>query len=145
MFDVGHATHDQGEIHFLVIEYLEGETLAARLGRGRLPSAEALRYAAEIADALDAAHRKGIVHRDLKPGNIMLTVGGSKLVDFGLAKTTAATTSRDVTTAPTVSSPLTGAGSIVGTFQYMAREQLEGRRPTRVPTSLRSVPFSTRC
>ena len=126
VFDVGHATTDQGAIDFLVIEYLEGETLAARLARGRLPSAEALRYAGEIADALDAAHRKGVVHRDLKPGNIMLTTGGSKLVDFGLAKTTASTTRGDLTTAPTISSPVTGAGSIVGTFQYMSPEQLEG-------------------
>jgi hypothetical protein len=128
VFDVGHATTDEGAIDYLVIEYLEGETLSHRLERGPLPANDALRYATEIADALDKAHRKGIVHRDLKPGNIMLTSGGAKLLDFGLAKMApAAAFSAGVTAAPTVNSPLTGAGSIVGTFQYMAPEQLEGQ------------------
>ena len=76
VFDVGRATTDQGPIDFLVIEHLEGETLAARLARGPLPSSDALRYAVEIADALDTAHRKGVTHRDLKPGNVMLTTAG---------------------------------------------------------------------
>jgi Tol biopolymer transport system component/tRNA A-37 threonylcarbamoyl transferase component Bud32 len=128
VFDVGHATTPQGEVDFLVIEYLEGETLAQRVGRGPLPTTEALRYAIEIADALDKAHRKGVIHRDLKPGNVMLTAGSAKLLDFGLAKlvSTPASVAGDVTMAPTVTSPLTGAGTIVGTFQYMAPEQLEG-------------------
>jgi serine/threonine protein kinase len=127
VFDVGHATTEQGAIDFLVIEYLEGETLAQRLGRGPLSATDALRCAVEIADALDKAHRKGVIHRDLKPSNIMLTSGGMKLLDFGLAKMVQAPIAADVAAAPTVSSPLTGAGTIVGTFQYMAPEQLEGQ------------------
>src|SRR5712675_2533160 len=82
LYDVGH----QDGIEYLVMEYLEGETLAARIERGPLPSPDLLRYASQIADALDKAHRQGIVHRDLKPGNVMLTKSGVKLVDFGLAK-----------------------------------------------------------
>jgi hypothetical protein len=127
VFDVGHATTEQGAIDFLVIEYLEGETLARRLGRGPLSATDALRCAVEMADALDKAHRKGVIHRDLKPSNIMLTSGGVKLLDFGLAKIARAPIGADVAAAPTVSSPLTGAGTIVGTFQYMAPEQLEGQ------------------
>jgi Tol biopolymer transport system component len=127
VFDVGHATTEQGAIDYLVIEYLEGETLAQRLGRGPLAATDALQYAVEIADALDKAHRKGVIHRDLKPSNVMLTSGGVKLLDFGLAKMTHAPIGADVAAAPTVSSPLTGAGTILGTFQYMAPEQLEGQ------------------
>ncbi|HZM95407.1 MAG TPA: protein kinase [Vicinamibacterales bacterium] len=128
VFDVGRATTDQGPIDFLVIEHLEGETLAARLARGPLPSSDALRYAVEIAVALDTAHRKGVTHRDLKPGNVMLTTAGVKLLDFGLAKMAPTVAAHsDVTAAPTIDSPLTGAGSIVGTFQYMSPEQLEGQ------------------
>jgi serine/threonine protein kinase len=82
LYDTGH----QGEIDFLVMEYLEGQTLAQRLAKGPLPIQQALQYGIEIADALDKAHRKGITHRDLKPGNIMLTKSGAKLLDFGLAK-----------------------------------------------------------
>src|SRR6202158_4242664 len=81
-----HDTGHQDEIDFLVMEYLEGETLAQRLQKGSLPIQQVLQYAIEIADALDKAHRKGITHRDLKPGNIMLTKSGTKLLDFGLAK-----------------------------------------------------------
>jgi len=123
--------HDVGReqgVSFLVMEYLEGETLAERISRGALPIDRALRHAVEIGDALDKAHRQGIVHRDLKPGNVMLTKAGAKLLDFGLAKlqpTPPPVTG--LTAAPTVSTPLTGQGSIVGTFQYMAPEQLEGR------------------
>ena len=107
------------------MEYLEGDTLAQRLERGALPLDQALKVAIEIADALDKAHRQGIVHRDLKPGNIMLTKSGAKLLDFGLAKPSAAAISVD-TAMPTVSEGITAQGSILGTLQYMAPEQLEG-------------------
>ena len=125
LYDVGR----QDGTAFLVMEYLEGETLAQRLTHGALPFDRALQIAIQIADALDKAHRSGIVHRDLKPGNIMLTKGGAKLLDFGLAKLRPVATVGAVaaTAAPTISSPLTGVGSIVGTFQYMAPEQLEGK------------------
>ena len=114
--------------HFLVMEYLEGETLAARLARGRLATAEALRIAADIASALDHAHRHGIVHRDLKPGNVMLTKSGVKLLDFGLAKAgVGAVADLPGGTAPTVAAPLTARGTILGTVRYMAPEQIEGR------------------
>jgi len=125
VFDVGHTTTAQGDVDFLVMEYLEGETLARRLERGPLPLAEGLRHAMHLADALDQAHRKGVVHRDLKPGNIMLTPIGTKILDFGLARMTVG--AGDAAAAVTVTSPLTGAGTLVGTFQYMAPEQLEGR------------------
>jgi Tol biopolymer transport system component len=118
--------HDVGRqdgIEFLVLEYLEGETLADRLKRGALPLDEALRYGIEIADALDAAHRQGIVHRDLKPGNIMLTKTGTKLLDFGLAKVRPADPVAE--SQPT----LTETGALLGTPRYMAPEQLEGREP----------------
>jgi len=124
LYDVG---REDGVDH-LVMEYLEGETLAARLARGPLPLAQALRYAIAISDALDKAHRKGITHRDLKPGNIMITKAGPKLLDFGLAKER-----RDVAPAeslselPTAMEPLTAEGTILGTLQYMAPEQLEGK------------------
>ena len=133
------ALHDVGEDNgtaFLVMPYLEGETLAARLQRGALPLEQALKIAAEIADALDKAHRRGIVHRDLKPGNIFLVRGGgsavppaAKLLDFGLAKASSPNSGLSMATptmTPTVQ-PLTAEGSILGTFQYMAPEQLEGK------------------
>jgi len=125
--------HDVGRqdgIDFLVMEYLEGETLAARLSKGPLPIQQALQYAIRIADALAAAHRGGIFHRDLKPGNVMLTKSGAKLMDFGLAKLRISDAVQPVPNAslvPTVSQPLTQKGTIVGTFQYMAPEQLEGK------------------
>src|SRR6266487_3536315 len=118
----------QDGIDFLVMEYLEGQTLADRLQKGALPSEEVLEIGIEIADALDKAHRQGIVHRDLKPGNIMLTKAGAKLMDFGLAKPAEAAfiASASVGT-PTLSNRLTVEGTIVGTFQYMSPEQLEGK------------------
>src|SRR6266446_3393279 len=124
LHDVGH----QDGIAFLVMEYLEGETLAKLLERGPLPLAQILKYGVEIADALDKAHRQGIVHRDLKPGNIMLTKAGAKLMDFGLAKPAEAAfiASASAGTA-TLSNRLTVEGTIVGTFQYMAPEQREGK------------------
>ncbi len=125
------SLHDigrQDDIDYLVMEYLEGETLAARLTRGPLPVAEVLRHGIEIANALDCAHRAGIVHRDLKPGNIMLTKGGAKLMDFGLARPTRLSPVTGAPSeSPTGSRPITAEGTIVGTFQYMAPEQLEGK------------------
>ncbi|HVR43607.1 MAG TPA: serine/threonine-protein kinase, partial [Thermoanaerobaculia bacterium] len=125
LFDVG---HDKAT-HYLVMEYLEGESLADRLVKGPLPMEQVLRYGIEIADALDKAHRQGIIHRDLKPGNIMLTKSGAKLLDFGLAKLTIADSGGilGLTAMPTEQKPLTQEGTILGTFQYMAPEQLEGR------------------
>jgi Tol biopolymer transport system component/tRNA A-37 threonylcarbamoyl transferase component Bud32 len=135
LYDVG----ESGGTNFLVLEYLEGETLAARLERGPLPADEAVRIAIEIADALAAAHRAGIVHRDLKPGNVFLIRShagpgdppDAKLLDFGLAKTTPVLAQRSATdlmsVPPTVTTPLTAQGTIVGTFHYMAPEQIEGR------------------
>ncbi|MDO8681049.1 MAG: protein kinase [Acidobacteriota bacterium] len=127
LYDVRHEVVSGAEspIDFLVMEYLEGETLAARLARGPLPANLVLRHAIEIAEALDRAHRHGIVHRDLKPGNVMLTKAGAKLLDFGLAKASAAGAT-GATSAVTLE-PLTAAGMIVGTVQYMAPEQVEGR------------------
>ncbi len=115
--------------HIIVMELIEGETLASRLARGALPLEQVLSFGVQIADALDRAHRQGIVHRDLKPGNVMLTKGGMKLLDFGLAKTLAPPGQvSGVTSLPTMASPqhLTQQGTILGTFQYMAPEQLEG-------------------
>ena len=125
------SLHDIGQqegTDYLVMEFLEGETLAARLAKGPLPQPDVLRYGIEIARALDCAHRSGIVHRDLKPGNIILTKGGSKLMDFGLARTIAVPLATGTTSeSPTASTPLTAQGTIVGTFHYMAPEQLEGK------------------
>ena len=124
-----HDIGNQDGIDFLVMEYLDGETLAQRLEKGALPLDQALTIAIEIADALDKAHRQGIVHRDLKPGNIMLTKSGAKLLDFGLAKLRppGAIGREGFSTETTQSAPLTERGSILGTLQYMAPEQLEGK------------------
>ncbi len=122
LYDVGH--HDG--VEYLVMEFLEGETLADRLERGPLPLDQVLRFGIDIADALSAAHASGVVHRDLKPGNVMVTRTGARLLDFGLAKPTGpaiGTSSDGVTTA----APLTARGTILGTFQYMSPEQVEGR------------------
>src|SRR5438309_2166408 len=124
LHDVGH----QDGTAFLVMEYLEGETLAKLLERGPLPLAQILEHGVEIADALDRAHRQGIVHRDLKPGNIMLTKSAAKLLDFGLAKAAVPlTTGATLTAAATRTTPVTQQGAIVGTFQYMSPEQIEGK------------------
>src|SRR5262249_39201830 len=123
LYDVGR----EGDTDFLVMEYLEGETLAARLVKGPVATEQVLKWGGEIADALDKAHRQGIVHRDLKPGNVMLTKAGVKLLDFGLAKAMAPTQQSGLTSLPTVGGAqnLTQEGTILGTFQYMAPEQLE--------------------
>jgi eukaryotic-like serine/threonine-protein kinase len=124
LFDVG---RENGR-DFLVMEFLEGETLAERLKKGALPVEQALRFAIEIADALDKAHRKGITHRDLKPGNIMLTKSGAKLLDFGLAKLREeGAPASPLSQLPTINEPITAHGAILGTLQYMAPEQLEGK------------------
>src|SRR5687768_2456608 len=105
------------------MELLEGETLADRIARGPLPLHEVLRYGAQIADALGKAHRHGVIHRDLKLGNIMITRSGAKLLDFGLAKAAPLGVSAD---GATIQKSITQEGTILGTFQYMAPEQLEG-------------------
>jgi Tol biopolymer transport system component len=123
LYDIG----NQDGVDYLVMEYLEGETLAHRLKRGPLPPDEVLRYAIQMADALDTAHRHGVTHRDLKPGNVMLTKSGAKLLDFGLAKVRAAEAVAGATGLPTATASLTAEGTILGTLQYMAPEQLEGK------------------
>jgi len=124
LYDTGH----QDEIDFLVMEYLEGETLAQRLQKGALPIQQVLQYAIEISDALDKAHRKGITHRDLKPGNIMLIKSGTKLLDFGLAKLKQeAIPAIPESQLPTMKSAITGEGTLLGTLQYMAPEQVEAK------------------
>ena len=125
VYDVG----EQDGTSYLVMQLLEGETLATRLVTGALPFDEAVRYAIEIAGALDRAHRTRIVHRDLKPANIMLTKMGAKLLDFGLAKSTApAVRATGLSMLPTMPPELTAQGTVLGTFQYMAPEQLEGQQ-----------------
>ncbi len=123
LFDIGR----EGDRDYLVMELLEGETLAQRLTSGPLTPDEAMRLGIQIADGLDKAHRQGLVHRDLKPGNIMLTRSGAKLLDFGLARSTVLGPVSGLTSTPTVTRGLTAEGAIVGTFQYMSPEQLEGR------------------
>jgi serine/threonine protein kinase len=123
LYDVGH----QDGIDYLVMECVEGETLAKRLEKGPLPLEQVLRYGAQIADALDKAHRSGVVHRDLKPGNIVLAPGGAKLLDFGLAKPVSPLASGMTLTADTARPAMTEEGTIVGTFQYMSPEQVEGK------------------
>ncbi|HET9193147.1 MAG TPA: protein kinase [Vicinamibacterales bacterium] len=131
LYDVG----SQDGVDFLVMEYLQGETLAARLTSGALPLPQALEIASQIADALDKAHRQGVTHRDLKPGNIMLTKSGAKLLDFGLAKraqnaispaSASIPASHSMLPTNVAAAPITAQGTILGTLQYMAPEQLEG-------------------
>ncbi len=124
LYDIGR----QDGIDFLVLEYLEGETLAQRLLKGPLPLEQVLQYSIEIADALDKAHRKGVTHRDLKPSNIMLTKAGTKLLDFGLAKLRKeAAPATPLSELPTADDAITAQGAIVGTLRYMAPEQLESK------------------
>jgi serine/threonine protein kinase len=128
LHDVGH----QDGVDYLVMEYLEGETLASRLDKGGLAPDQVLKYGIEICEGLEKAHRTGIVHRDLKPGNVMLTQSGVKLMDFGLAKSlpSRASASSSLTvnlSSPAANSQLTEKGMIVGTFQYMSPEQVQGK------------------
>jgi serine/threonine protein kinase len=123
LYDVGH----QNGIDYLVMECLEGETLSKRLEKGPLPLDQVLKFGSQISDALDKAHRSGIVHRDLKPDNVMLTSTGAKLLDFGLAKVVEPLADAPTLTAASASPIVTQSGGIVGTFQYMSPEQLEGK------------------
>ena len=130
LYDVG----KDGDVEFLVMELLEGETLSARLQRGQLPVNAVVKLGIEIADALAKAHRLGVIHRDLKPSNIMLTANGAKLMDFGLAKPNVAGAGAGpslaelaTATLQSPSSPLSSAGTLIGTIQYMAPEQIEGK------------------
>ena len=118
LYDVGKAS----DVSYLVMELLEGETLAARIAKGPLPVDDAVRYALEICEALEKAHRAGVVHRDLKPGNIMITPSGAKLLDFGLARLRGTSETNPATEVK----PLTAQGVVVGTLQYMAPEQIAG-------------------
>ena len=134
LYDIGRE-HDTD---YLVLELLEGETLAARLVRGVLPLSQVLRFGIEIADALEAAHRQGIVHRDLKPGNVMLTPAGTKLLDFGLAKNTVGAAGTGVSQLATSPRTTTAEGTIIGTLPYMAPEQVQGLAGRRAYRSLRA-------
>ncbi len=129
LYDVGELPADVGGGLFLVMQFLEGETLADRLSRGALSIKETLDVGIQIAEALAAAHRAGIVHRDLKPGNVMLTRAGARLLDFGLARTVAATSADGDTSAGVAAdrTALTTQGTLLGTLHYMAPEQLDGR------------------
>src|ERR1700685_4573592 len=147
-----HDIGSQDGTDFLVMEYLEGQTLADRLAKGALPLDQLLKIATEIAQALEKAHQRGIIHRDLKPANIMLTQAGAKLMDFGLAKPklpnasqalgtfTPSTPTMNLASLTSAASPLTQKGSIVGTFQYMAPEVLQG-----ADSDARSDVFSLGC
>jgi Tol biopolymer transport system component len=126
LYDVG----SQDGLDFIVMEFLDGETLADRLKKGPLPIEQVLKYGIEICEGLEKAHKSGVVHRDLKPGNIMLTKSGAKLMDFGLAKAIEAVKTATATATVGMAgdgSPLTAQGTVVGTFQYMAPEQVEGK------------------
>lgn len=123
LYDVG----NQNGTEYLVMECIEGETLAKRLERGELPTEQMLKIGAEIAGGLDKAHRSGVIHRDLKPGNIMLTKTGAKLLDFGLAKPVVSSSNAITLTDAVSPTPVTDQGIVVGTFQYMSPEQVEGK------------------
>ena len=141
LFDIG----SESGTDYLVMEYVDGETLSSRIRRGPMPLQQVLKLGVEVADALDRAHRAGLIHRDIKPANIMLTRGGAKLLDFGLAKAAGAKSAAAVAvdtalTAMTQGQPLTQEGMIVGTYQYMAPEQIEG-----APTDARTDLFAFGC
>src|SRR5260370_29551726 len=123
LYDVG----QQDGMDYLVMECIEGETLAKRLERGALPAEQVLKIGTEIADGLDKAHRRGVVHRDLKPRNIMLTKTGAKLLDFGLAKSNVSPSNATTLTGAAGTSSITEQGTIVGTFPYMSPQQVEGK------------------
>jgi serine/threonine protein kinase len=136
--------HDIGSesgVDYLVMELVDGESLATRLTRGPLATIEVLKIGTQIAEALERAHRAGIVHRDLKPGNVMLAKSGAKLMDFGLARVNLTgvlqgmSPTGDLTQSPTVAQPLTMEGAIVGTFQYMAPSSSKDAKSMRAPTS----------
>lgn len=137
LYDIG----SQDGTEYMVMECLEGETLAARLAKGALPLDQALRFAVQIADALDCAHRAGVTHRDIKPNNIVLTRDGVKLLDFGLAKSGSA---KPGPSDATLTQALTAEGTVLGTPQYMAPSNSKAGRPTRAATSGPSVRSSTR-
>jgi serine/threonine protein kinase len=145
LYDVGSHDAAQGTIGYLVMEYLEGETLADRLARGPLPLDQVLKYGADICEALAKAHRTGVVHRDLKPGNIMVTRSGVKLMDFGLAKALPPADGA-ASSLKTASRALTAEGALVGTFRYMSPEQVriclvEGSRGTVPDRARRQDPI----
>ena len=128
LYDVGR----EGGVDFLVMEFLEGETLAERLRKGPLAAEQLLKYGKEICEGLEKAHKTDVIHRDLKPGNIMLTKAGAKLMDFGLAKATPGHNLQDSSSTATWSGaaadqPLTALGTVVGTIPYMSPEQVEGK------------------
>jgi serine/threonine protein kinase len=139
LYDVG----QQDGVDFLVMECVEGETLSKRLDKGPLSLEQVLKFGAQVADALEKAHRAGIVHRDLKPGNIMITPAGAKLLDFGLAKPVSPVSAMTLTSA-THKAPVTQEGTIVGTFQYMSPDKSKARNSTDAATSFPSVRYSTK-
>ena len=139
LYDVG---NDNG-FDYLVMEFLEGETLAQRLKKSRLSLDQALRYAIQIASALDQAHRQGVVHRDLKPANVMLLKSGAKLMDFGLAKLCSQAPGQSTTAETGVT--LTQPGTILGTYHYMAPEQLHGAEADLRPIFSPSARCSMKC
>lgn len=122
-YDIGR----QDGIDFIVMEYVEGVTLATRLEKGPLPTAEVLEYGIQLSSALDRAHRNGVTHRDLKPGNIMLTKSGAKLLDFGLAKASSLAASTATISHAAQAHPITLEGAVIGTVPYMSPEQVEGK------------------
>jgi len=123
LYDIG----NQDGVDYLVMEYLEGQTLYEKLQSGPLTNEDLIKYSLQIVDALDKAHKQGLVHRDLKPSNVMITKDGAKLLDFGLAKLQVPAGSMgDLSEVTMTSTPLTEKGTIIGTFQYMSPEQLEG-------------------